>query len=157
MFYDKIDRTKLSLGKPQDFNDEGKFLIPVYYDGVELNFALKNKYVVIVGIETNVFEKKFITVKSKEYAEVVNDIADQLNCASPIMADGSFRANLNSKTKFSEEVGHGSTFNACISLNFPTIFKDKRTTLQINVRDIFITKIYKDELEVDISKLEKAM
>lgn len=159
MIYDEINTKKITLGKEKQFNDENKYITPVYYDGLTFDYALKNKYINIDKIETNTFNKQFITIKSKEYSDAITKIVDTLGAFNPLMTDGSFRATINSKTKISEDVEDNS-FNACISLSFPSIFKDKntdKTTLQIHVRDIIVTKIFKDELEVDFDKLEKAM
>lgn len=158
MIYDKIDVSKLSLGKPQEFNNDGKYIVPIFYDGKELNFSLKNKYVTFTKIEKNIFEKKFVAIKSEEYEKIVTAIASKLDCAVPTLGDGSFRATINNKTKFDKEVNENDAFDACVALKFPTIFKDgSKNTLQINLSEVVVTQIFKSELEVDFDKLEKAM
>lgn len=160
MIYNNIDANKIATGTTKKFNEveDLKFITPLYYNGEEFNFALKNKFIKIDKIEENLYGKEYITIRSKEYASAVELIVNKLGIYNPIQTDGSFRANIVNKTKFSKKVENGKSFKACISLKFPTIYKDEsKTTLQIHLKDVVVTEIFDDELEVDFDKLEEAM
>lgn len=161
MIYNSIDTKLISLGEPKKFNEnEDKWITPIFYDGGSFNFSLKNKYLEINKIEENFYGKDFITIKSKEYNEIIEKIVDYLDVLNPIQSDGSFRATLNSSTKINHELGkiRDKTFEGCISLSFPTTYSDEsKKTLQIYVKDIYITKVLDNDFEVDLNKLEKAM
>nr|CAJ57279.1 putative ssDNA binding protein [Millerozyma acaciae] len=161
MIYNSIDTKLITLGEPKKFNDtEDKWITPLFYNGGSFNFSLKNKYIEINKIEENFYGKDFITIKSKEYNEIIEKIIKHLNVVNPIQADGTFRATLNSKTKINHELEKikDKNFEGCISLSFPTTYSDEtKKTLQIYVKDIFITKVLDEDLEVELDKLEKAM
>lgn len=162
MIYDKLDTNLLKLGTPKKFNDESenRFITPLYYDGNELDFSLKNKYVKIDGIEENIYGKDYITIKSKQYADVIESIVKKLDLYNPMQTDGSFRAVINSKTNTSENIDKlkNKLFNACISLSFPTTFSDEnKKTLQIHVKDLVVIKILNGDLEIDYDNLSEAM
>ncbi|AOA65367.1 MULTISPECIES: hypothetical protein [Bacteria] len=157
MLYDKIDTDLISLGTPKKFkNEENKSITPVFYNGESLDFSLKNKYVQVEGIEENIYNKEYITIKSKQYGEFISDVCNKLGAFNPIQFDGSFRAVINDKSKIDKKLKN-ATFNACISLNIPTVYKDgDKTTVQVYVKDLVVIKIIED-LEIDFDKLELAI
>lgn len=159
MIYNNIDTDLISLGKAKKFTEEEeKWITPIYYEGESLDFTLKNKYVKINKIEENSYGKKFVTIKSKEYSKIIESISDKLGTVSPISSDGSFRAFINNKTKINEKNLDDVSFNACVSLVFPTIYKDtEKKTLQIYIKDLVVVEIIKDELEIELDKLSLAM
>lgn len=143
----------IEMGEAQQIRDEEKWITPLFYQGSSFEFTFRNKYVKISGIETNNYGKKFVTIKSKEYADKIKDVADNHDCINPLQPDGSFRAYINDKTTFSKDVGNCS-FNACISIIFPTIYSDsKKKTLQIYLKDVVVTEITTKGLEVDMNNL----
>lgn len=161
MIYNKIDTELISVGTPKKFNEtEDKWITPVYYNGSDLELTLKNKYVKIEKVEENIYGKDFITIKSKEYSDLIESITKKLDVYNPIQSDGSFRATINSKTKISEplEKIKDKTFNCCISLSMPTTYSDEnKKTLQIHLKDLIIIKILNEDLEIDYNNLEEAM
>nr|CAA38624.1 unnamed protein product [Lachancea kluyveri]prf//1712308E ORF 5 [Lachancea kluyveri] len=159
MIYNNIDTDLISLGKAKKFTEEEeKWITPIYYEGESLDFTLKNKYVKINKIEENSYGKKFVTIKSKEYSKIIESISEKLGTVSPISSDGSFRAFINNKTKINEKNLDDVSFNACVSLVFPTIYKDtEKKTLQIYIKDLVVVEIIKDELEIELDKLSLAM
>lgn len=159
MIYNNIDTDLISLGKAKKFTEEEeKWITPIYYEGESLDFTLKNKYVKINKIEQNSYGKKFVTIKSKEYSKIIDSISEKLGTVSPISSDGSFRAFINNKTKINEKNLDDVSFNACVSLVFPTIYKDtEKKTLQIYIKDLVVVEIIKDELEIELDKLSLAM
>lgn len=161
MIYNKVETDLIKLGNAKKFNpSEEKWITPVYYNGEPLEFTLKNKYVKIEGIEENIYNKDYITIKSKEFSDIIETIVKKLGTTNPLTTDGSFRAVINSKTKSSEEISklRQANFNACISLSIPTIYSDEnKKTVQIYTKDIVVTKILDDNLEIDFDKLQLAM
>lgn len=163
MIYDKIEKA-ITLGKKSKFVDEDKWITPVYYDGQSLDFTLRNKYITIESIKENVYNKDFIIIKSKEYAELISQIITAIpqTIISPFMPDGSFRATLTPKTsikgKYALDDLKNNSFKACISITIPTIYSDEiKNTIQINLKDIVVIEVISDELEIDMSKLEIAL
>ncbi len=158
MIYDKIDTKLIKLGKTNKFSgEEEKSITSLYYEDESFEFSFKNKYVKITKIETNAYGKKFVTIKSKLYADIVEKVAKELDAVSPILSDGSFRATINDATSFSKDVGEYS-FYACVSLYFPSIYKDtEKTTLQVYLKEVVVTKIIKNNLEVEFDKLSLAI
>jgi predicted ATPase len=127
---------------------------------------------VINSIEINDYDKEYITIKSKKFADMIETICNKLGSTSPVQADGSFRAVINSKTKIdffsnkeyrTKEKLEG--FSACIVLTTPSIYtyskeKNGKKTMQVSTQvHVKLLKIYKhlgneaDELKVDMSKL----
>nr|CAC08225.1 putative ssDNA binding protein [Schwanniomyces etchellsii] len=160
MIYNTINTDLLKLGNPKKFDNEEKYITPLYYNGSELDFSLKNKFVRIEKIEENSYGKEFVTIKSKEYSDVIETIAKKLDVQSPIQSDGSFRATISSKTKSSKPLNdlRDKKFTACISLAFSTVYSDEtRKTLPIQLKDLIIIKIINEDLEIDMDKLEEAM
>lgn len=162
MIYDKIDTKLLTLGKPKKFSEseDKKFITPLYYSGKQLDFSLKNKYVIIDGIEENNYGKEFITVKSKEYSDVIETIATQLDLQSPVQSDGTFRATINFKTKCNKSFDDlkNTSFSACISLTFPSTYADEsRKTLPIQLKELHVLEILDDKIDFDPVKLKEAM
>lgn len=159
MIYDKIDSSLISLGKPKSFNDEdGKTITPVFYSGADLVFTLKNKYVKIEKVETNTYGREFVTVKSQEFSSIISDIAKKVGANDPVQGDGTFKINIVSKTKFTKKVPEDLSFEACVSISIPSIFTDGvNTSLQVHARQFYVTNIYNDDLEVDMSKISLAI
>ena len=160
MIYNSINTNNITTGNPKKFNaeDDLKLITPLYYNGADFNFSLKNKYITVEKIEENIYGKDYITIKSKEYSDIIESIVEKLNLYNPIQPDGTFRATIVSKTKFNKEISKDKSFKACISLSFPTIFKDEsKTTLQIHLKDVVVTEIINDDLEVDFDDLKEAM
>lgn len=160
LVYDKIDPKNIELGQQKKFtNEEDKFITPIFYEGGDFDFSLKNKYVIINCIEENSYGKEYITIKSKEYSEIINSIANKLDCISPVQLNGTFRAHINSKSKISEDIEkiRNSSFKACVSLNFPTIYGDKdKKTLQIYIKNMVVIKIV-EGLEINYDELREAL
>lgn len=159
MIYNEIKPEFISLGKSKKFDDEEKWITPVYYNGESFDFTLKNKYVKIDKIEENAYEKQFVTIKSKEYSAIIEKIVDELKTSSPILPDGSFRAFINNKTRISKDKNiKNNAFTACISLTFPTIYKDtEKKTLQVYIKDLVVIEVLEDTLEIDFDNLKLAM
>lgn len=155
MIYDKIDYKLITLGSPKQFNDEeGKTITPVFYSNGDLVFTLRNKYVHISKVETNIYGKEFVTVKSKEFSDIIREIAETVKTINPVQGDGTFKVNIVSKTKFNKPVDDKS-FDACIAISIPSIFSDGvNTTLQVHAKEFVVTEIYKDEMEVDMNNLK---
>lgn len=160
MLYDKISVSKIELGKPKKLGSGT--ITPIFYDGSSFEFSLKNKYVRVNGITTNVYDKDTIVVKSKLYSDIVEEVSTHLKTQSPVFGDGTFRAAVNTNTTIKNgelEKLRNAKFEACISLNFVSLFEDdskSKKTLQVYVKDLIVTKLLEEDLEVDFNKLELA-
>lgn len=156
MLYDKLEKSKITLGKTKEFN--GGKITPIYYDGGSLDFSLKNKYVKVKGIETNTFNKKFISIKSKEFSDLVDLVSEQVNVPSPVFGNGNLRINVKENSKIKGNT-NSEEFDACVAINIPTIFEtsEGKLTIQLNVKELVIIKNYNDELEIDLDKLKLAI
>lgn len=159
LIYDKIDTKLIEVGTPKKFSTEEKWITPIFYNGSDFDFTLRNKYVVIDCIEVNKYGKDYITIKSKQYADVIESICEKLGTINPIQSDGTFRATINANSKISENIDkiRTSTFNSCVSLSFPTIYSDSsdKKTLQIQVKNLVVIKVI-DTLEIDYDELKEA-
>lgn len=170
MIYDTIDKSLLSLG-----NDETQFesgvMTSVYYDGGVLQIAERDRYVQVDGIETNQFNKKQMMIKSKTLSKMILDIIEGLQpkvnspISSPLLSDGCIRVTVLKKTRFTKLEDRSLyvknldkvMFDACISLNIPTIFTtNNKTTLQVSANEVVVTRVRVSDLDIDIKNLKLA-
>lgn len=170
MIYNTIDKRLLSLGDDETSFESG-VMTSVYYDGGVLQIAERDRYVQIDGIETNQFNKRQILIKSKVLSKMVLDIIEGLRShvntpiVSPLLGDGSLRVSILKKTRFTKLQDRTPyiksldqvLFDACVSLNIPTIFTtNSKTTLQISANEIVVAHVRDSDFDIDIEKLKLA-
>jgi hypothetical protein len=168
MIYNNIEKTLISVGEPKSVFGKQKYLTPVYYDGGNLEFAEKNKYVVVNGVETTKYDKEQIVIKSKTLAKMIEDIVEAINSkinkkiVSPIQTDGSFRLTIGKDSKFADKKRarinasdiKNDTFHACIAIGVPTFFTDAdKSTLQLVLSECVVVERKQSTFEIDFDKL----
>nr|WOF72285.1 single-strand binding protein [Saccharomycopsis crataegensis] len=159
MIYDKIDNSKLSVGKPNNFKNSSKFLYPIFYEDSDLFFTLKNKFYIIDTVQTNNFNKEFIEIKSKQLDEQINKIAEKFN----VSIDDNKKYVINYKTVIKDaELNdlRNNRFKALISISIPTYYEDKKdvkTSLQLYIKEIIVLELISSEIEYEMNKLSLAI
>jgi hypothetical protein len=170
MIYDTIpDLELVTVGSQQQFGTEKRWISPVYYNGEDLEYTIKNRYVNINGFEKNEYDKEYIVIKSKHFGDLVTTLAEKLGATLPLSSDGTFRAQINTKTTIKslnesttgnlEETVRKRKFSALLVLATPSIYKDAtsrtpKTTIQIHVRQLIVKEVYdENELEIEVEKL----
>ncbi|GMM38141.1 hypothetical protein DASC09_054800 [Saccharomycopsis crataegensis] len=159
MIYDKIEESKLTVGKPNNFKNSSKFLYPIFYEDSELLFTLKNKFYIVDTVQINNFNKEFIEIKSKQLDEQINKVANKFN----VSIDDNKKYVINDKTVIKDakiDDLRNNRFKALISISIPTYYEDKndvKTSLQLYIKEIIVLELISSEIEYEMTKLSLAI
>nr|WOL75526.1 single-strand binding protein [Saccharomycopsis selenospora] len=162
MIYDKVDTSKITIGKVNKFKDSEKYLYPIFYNDSELVFTLKNKFFIVDKIRSNNFGKEYIEIKSLLVNEILESIIKKLDIKL-FNNNGLQRLTINSDTtiKYDKNLNdlRDKKFKALISFHIPTYYKDKeesKESLQVYVKELVIIEVIDLEIEYDLNKLSLA-